>query len=57
MNVKNTALRLAGVAMVAVALAPWVGGSPASATAPTTYNAMVKQDQVTRHRGELPAAS
>jgi hypothetical protein len=46
MNVKNTALRLAGVAMVAVALAPWVGGSTASATAPATYNAMVKQDQV-----------
>jgi hypothetical protein len=46
MNVKNTALRLAGAAMVAVALAPWVGGSTASATAPATYNAMVKQDQV-----------
>ena len=46
MKVKNTALRLAGVAMVAVALAPWVGGSTASATAPATYNSMVKQDQV-----------
>ena len=46
MNVKNTALRLAGVAMVAVALAPWVGGSTASATAPATYNAMLKATQV-----------
>jgi hypothetical protein len=46
MNVKNTVLRLAGAAMVAVALAPWVGGSTASATAPATYNATVKQDQV-----------
>ena len=46
MKVKNTALRLAGVAMVAVALAPWVGGSTASATAPATYNSMVKQSQV-----------
>jgi hypothetical protein len=31
MNVKNTALRLAGAAMVAVALAPWVGGAAAQA--------------------------
>ena len=46
MNVKNTALRLAGAAMMAVALAPWVGGSTASATAPATFNATVKQDQV-----------
>jgi hypothetical protein len=46
MNVKNTALRLAGAALVAVALAPWVGGSSASATAPATFNATVKQDQV-----------
>jgi hypothetical protein len=46
MNVKNTALRLAGVAMVAVALAPWVGGSTASAAAPANYNAVVKQTQV-----------
>jgi hypothetical protein len=46
MKVKNTALRLAGAAMIAVALAPWVGGSSASATAPAIYNAMVKQDQV-----------
>jgi hypothetical protein len=46
MNVKNTALRLAGAAMIAVAMAPWVGGSTASATAPATFNATVKQDQV-----------
>jgi outer membrane lipoprotein-sorting protein len=31
MNVKNTALRLAGAAMIAVALAPWVGGAAANA--------------------------
>jgi len=31
MNVKNTALRLAGAAMMAVALAPWVGGVAAQA--------------------------
>jgi hypothetical protein len=31
MNVKNTALRLAGAAMMAVALAPWVGGAAAQA--------------------------
>ena len=36
MNVKNTALRLAGAAMVAVALAPWVGGAAANA-AVTVY--------------------
>jgi hypothetical protein len=46
MNVKNTALRLAGAAMIAVAMAPWFGGSPASATAPATFNATVKQEQV-----------
>jgi hypothetical protein len=46
MNVKNTALRLAGAAMIAVAMAPWVGGSAASAAAPATFNATVKQDQV-----------
>jgi hypothetical protein len=46
MNVKNTALRLAGVAMIAVAMAPWVGGSAASAAAPATFNATVKQEQV-----------
>jgi hypothetical protein len=31
MKVKNTALRLAGAAMMAVALAPWVGGAAAQA--------------------------
>jgi hypothetical protein len=31
MKVKNTALRLAGAAMIAVALAPWVGGAAANA--------------------------
>jgi outer membrane lipoprotein-sorting protein len=31
MNVKNSALRLAGAAMIAVALAPWVGGAAANA--------------------------
>ncbi len=31
MKVKNTALRLAGAAMIALAMAPWVGGSAASA--------------------------
>jgi hypothetical protein len=36
MNVKNTALRLAGAAMIAVALAPWVGGAAANA-AVTVY--------------------
>jgi hypothetical protein len=46
MNVKNSALRLAGAAMIAVALAPWVGGSAASAAAPATFNATVKQSQV-----------
>jgi hypothetical protein len=46
MNVKNTALRLAGAAMVAISLAPWVGGSSASAAAPASYNAVVKQTQV-----------
>jgi len=46
MKLKNTALRLAGAAMVAIALAPWVGGSSASAAAPETFNATVKQDQV-----------
>jgi hypothetical protein len=56
MNVKNTALRLAGVAMVAVALAPWVGGSTASATAPATFNAMVKQDQVPVTAANFPGS-
>jgi hypothetical protein len=46
MKVKNTALRLAGAAMIAVAMAPWVGGSTASATAPATFNATIKQSQV-----------
>ena len=36
MKVKNTALRLAGAAMIAVALAPWVGGAAANA-AVTVY--------------------
>jgi hypothetical protein len=36
MQIKNTALRLAGVAMIAVALAPWVGGAAANA-AVTVY--------------------
>jgi hypothetical protein len=31
MKIKNTALRLAGAAMIAVALAPWVGGAAAQA--------------------------
>ena len=39
MKVKNTALRLAGAAMIAVALAPWVGGGAASAAAPVYLDA------------------
>jgi len=56
MNVKNTALRLAGVALVAVALAPWVGGSTASATAPANFNAMVKQSQVPVTAANFPGS-
>jgi hypothetical protein len=33
MNVKNTALRLAGAAMITLAVAPWLGGGTASAAA------------------------
>jgi hypothetical protein len=34
MNVKNTALRLAGAAMITLAVAPWLGGGSASAEEP-----------------------
>jgi len=51
MKAKNTVLRLAGAAMVTLAIAPWMGGGTASAAAPATYNATLK----TSHQGVTAA--
>ena len=51
MKSKNTVLRLAGAAMVTLAIAPWIGAGTASAAAPATYNATLK----TSHQGVTAA--
>jgi hypothetical protein len=54
MKVKNTALRLAGAAMIAVALAPWVGGS-ASAVTRADADIFLKVSQRNTDPATLPA--
>ena len=51
MNVKNTALRLAGAAMITLAVAPWLGGGTAAPRSATTRTAPSTADAAaTRHR-------